>query len=240
MRNTLLFVAVTAACAGSALADPMGLWALPVASGLTNFNGPTSIPGTQPVAYAALGSSYLFAPNTTNGDGFSYSWSGADYSTNFTISYTISTSATSTTITGLMTLTNQLSNATSTPASISSMVSFTLPIEIYQAATFTSIYWSPTGNPPLATAAYACGGSFCNPAGYSPVTAVPGFGTSGSAAAGQYGFGGTISNDLWVTGADVGPQTVSLNFQITVTVPSPGAAAFAGLGFAGLVIRRRR
>lgn len=222
----------------AALADPMGLWTLPIAAGQANAYGPSTLPGTQYVSYAALGSVYLTAPNTLNGDGFLYSFMGADYATNFTISYTIVSNATTTTITGMMTLTNQLGNATSTLAYIDSFASFTLPIEIYQPCNFTSTYWSPTGDPALATAAYSSGGAFCNPTPYSPITALPSFGASGAAAVGQYGFGGTIASHLEGVNFDFAPQTVTLNFQITATVPAPGAAMLLGLG--GVLSARRR
>lgn len=207
------------------------------AGGGFDFWGPSSIAGTQHIALGSLGPGNLPQPNVPYTTGFAYSWFGAAYSTYLTAVYSTSSTATTTTITGTISLTCQITNATSTPAYIDASASFNLPIQITQSCFVTSTWWSSTGDPALGTASYSAQSVFAN-SGFGPSSAIPTFASSGAFNAGAAQvYAGVQLDHMLVTDGDAAPQTVTLSFQIFAEVPGPGDAAVL---IAATLFRTRR
>lgn len=238
-RITALFACLAAA-----------LPALPCAAGLVvpgpcTFGASYSAYGPQGGADAAWVTSGALTPDPILAPGqvgtsiWQSASFGVDYSLNLSAWYSVVESADQCVVTGSLTLVCHVNNPTSVPAWLNANVYFTLPLELTQACSYSSAFWSAAGTPPVGEAGYYAWSDLAN-SGSGSEDLLPLFGASGEATAMNTSMGmGFGMNNAGITLGETGAVQVNISFELVLTVPAPGVGAPALLLGAALPGRRR-
>lgn len=191
------------------------------------------------VTSGALNPDPILAPGQVGTSTWQTTSFGVSYSLNLSAWYSVASSADQCVVTGSLTLLCQVSNPTSVPAWLNANVYFTLPLELTQACSYTSTFWSTEAAPAFGEAGYYAWSDLAN-SGSGTGDLLPLFGASGEVPPMSTSMGmGFGLNNAGITMGDTGAVAVNISFELVLTVPAPGVAAPALLMAAAWPARRR-